>query len=52
MKKMYNNPETEVVDLHGERMMADLTISGGGDANPEGGMQAPMRHVGSLGPSY
>lgn len=53
MKKMYNNPKTEAVELNGDMLMQApvLTVSPGGpqDNLPDA---APMRHVGSLGPSY
>lgn len=51
MKKMYNNPETEVMDLHADKLMQSL----GKSIEPPvpGPIDAPSRHLGgSLGPSY
>lgn len=52
MKKMYNNPETEVMDLKGEMPMCIEGVTQGPDAPDQAEGAAPMRHVGFLGPSY
>ena len=49
--KTYYIPETEVMDLHADKLMqgADFSI----EPPVSGPVEAPARHrVGSLGPSY
>ena len=43
MKKMYNNPKTEVLPVNTEYVMQGLTLSADGYGN--GHMEAPVRNV-------
>ena len=43
MKKMYNNPKTEVLPVNTEYVMQGLTLSADGNGN--GHMEAPVRNV-------
>ena len=43
MKKMYNQPATEVVNLKTARLMDGLTVSLGGNPPDEGSAHAPKK---------
>ena len=43
MKKMYNNPKTEVLPVNTEYVMQGLTLSA--DGNGSGVTEAPVRNV-------